>query len=223
MMPLKNNLENIHAEIEAACLRVGRSADEVTLICVSKTVPAERILQAQALGENVFGENRPQELRDKLPLVKGAQWHLIGHLQTNKVKYVVANAALIHSVDSLHLAQAINDEAFKKGVIQDILLEVNISGEESKYGLTIGQIPTIIKDIESLKNIRFKGFMTMAPKGAPEEEIRAVFRSAHNLFTQYKDCGADILSMGMSGDFEIAVEEGATHIRVGSSIFKKGM
>lgn len=219
-MPLKNNLENIHSKIEAACRRAGRSAEDVTLICVSKTVPADKILQAQALGENVFGENRPQELRDKLPLIKNAQWHLIGHLQTNKVKYVVANVALIHSVDSLHLAQAINEEAFKKDVIQDILLEVNISGEESKYGLTIGQIPTIIKDIKSLESIRFRGFMTMAPIDASEEEIRSIFRSAHDLFMQYKDYGADILSMGMSGDFEIAVEEGATHIRVGRSVFK---
>ena len=221
-MPLKNNLTDIHKRIEAACARSGRSADEVTLICVSKTIPPEMIAQAQSLGENVFGENRPQELRDKLPLIKGAQWHLIGHLQTNKVKYVVANAALIHSVDSLHLAGAINDEAFKKGIIQDILLEVNISGEESKYGLTTEQIPNIIKEVGSLKNIRFRGFMTMAPLGAPEDEIRSIFRSAHNLFTQYKDCGAETLSMGMSGDFEIAVEEGATHIRVGSAIFKKG-
>ncbi|MBQ2889448.1 MAG: YggS family pyridoxal phosphate-dependent enzyme [Clostridia bacterium] len=219
-MPLKNNLTDIHKRIEDACARSGRSTDEVTLICVSKTVSPEMIKEAQSLGENVFGENRPQELRDKLPLINGAQWHLIGHLQTNKVKYVVGNAVLIHSVDSLNIAEAINNEAFKKGIIQDILLEVNISGEESKYGLTTEQIPNIIKEVGSLKNIRFRGFMTMAPLGAPEEEIRSIFRQAHGLFTQYKDFGADILSMGMSGDFEIAVEEGATHIRVGRSIFK---
>lgn len=219
-MPLKNNLTDIHKRIESSCARSGRNPGEVTLICVSKTIPPEMIAEAQNLGENVFGENRAQELRDKLPLIKGAQWHLIGHLQTNKVKYVVGNSALIHSVDSLHLAGAINDEAFKKGIIQDILLEVNISGEESKYGLTISQIPNIIKEVGSLKNIRFRGFMTMAPLGAPEEEIRSIFGQAHSLFTQYKDCGADILSMGMSGDFEIAIEEGATHIRVGRSIFK---
>ncbi|MBR2884204.1 MAG: YggS family pyridoxal phosphate-dependent enzyme [Clostridia bacterium] len=222
-MPLKNNITDIHKRIEDACARSGRSTDEVTLICVSKTVSPEMIKEAQSLGENVFGENRPQELRDKLPLINGAQWHLIGHLQTNKVKYVVGNAVLIHSVDSLNIAEAINNEAFKKGIIQDILLEVNISGEESKYGLTTEQIPNIIKEVGSLKNIRFRGFMTMAPLGAPEEEIRSIFRQAHSLFTQYKDFGADILSMGMSGDFEIAVEEGATHIRVGSAIFKKGM
>ncbi len=222
-MPLKNNLTDIHKRIEDACTRSGRSTDEVTLICVSKTVSPEMIKEAQSLGENVFGENRPQELRDKLPLINGAQWHLIGHLQTNKVKYVVGNAVLIHSVDSLNIAEAINNEAFKKGIIQDILLVVNISGEESKYGLTTEQIPNIIKEVGSLKNIRFRGFMTMAPLSASEEEIRSIFRQAHSLFTQYKDFGADILSMGMSGDFEIAVEEGATHIRVGSAIFKKGM
>ena len=219
-MQLKNNLTDIHKKIEDACARAGRNAGDVTLICVSKTIPPEMIIEAQSLGENVFGENRPQELRDKLPLIKGAQWHLIGHLQTNKVKYVVGSAQLIHSVESLRLAEAINDEALKKGIVQDILLEVNISGEESKYGLTTEQIPNIIKEVGSLKNIRFRGFMTMAPLGAPEEEIRSIFKKAHNLFTEYKDCGADILSMGMSGDFEIAVEEGATHVRVGRAIFK---
>ena len=139
-------------------------------------------------------------------------------MQTNKVKYAVGKAELIHSVDSLHLAEAINAAAEKLGIVQDFLLEVNISGEESKYGLTIDEIADIMKETEKLKNIRFRGFMTMAPKAASESEIRAVFRRAHDLFVQYN---ADILSMGMSGDFELAVEEGATHVRVGSAIFKE--
>ena len=219
-MNLKNNLLSVHKRIEDACKKVGRNPEEVTLICVSKTIPADIINEAASLGETVFGENRPQELRDKFDLVKGATWHLIGHLQTNKVKYAVGKAQLIHSVDTLHIAEAINEQAEKTGVVQDILLEVNISGEESKYGLTTAEIPNIIKEIASLSSLRFRGFMTMAPLGAEEEEIRSIFSKAKALFDEYKKDGADILSMGMSGDFEIAVEEGATHVRVGRSIFK---
>ncbi len=219
-MSLKSNLTDIHTRIDDACKRAGREND-VTLICVSKTIPAETINEAVSLGERVFGENRPQELRDKLDKVENASWHLIGHLQTNKVKYVVGNAELIHSVDSLHLAEAINEQAKKKGIVQDILLEVNISGEESKYGLTTDKIPTIIKEIGALENLNFKGFMTMAPLNAPQEEIRSIFSRAKMLFDEHKKDGATVLSMGMSKDFEIAVEEGATCVRVGSSIFKR--
>lgn len=218
---LKKNLDDIHSRIENAANRAGRDAGEVTLICVSKTIDTDTICAAARLGENIFGENRPQELRDKFDFVEGATWHIIGHLQTNKVKYVVGKAALIHSVESLRLAEAIDAEAKKQGLIQDILIEVNISGEESKYGLTTEEIPNIIKEISTLSNIRFKGFMTMAPLGAPEEEIRSIFKKAKELFDEYRGNGATILSMGMSGDFEIAVEEGATHVRVGSAIFKR--
>ena len=219
-MSLKNNLETIHKKIEDACLRAGRNPEDVTLVCVSKTIDAETISEAYSLGENVFGENRPQELRDKFDKVKGANWHLIGHLQSNKVKYVVGKALLIHSVDSLNIASAIDEQAGKLKVVQDILLEVNISGEESKYGLTTDEIPNIIKEIGTLPNIRFRGFMTMAPLGAPESEIRSVFKKAKELFDFHKKDGADVLSMGMSNDFEIAVEEGATLVRVGRAVFK---
>ena len=218
MTKISENLKSIHERINAAQARSERSAASVTLVAVTKTVSAERISEAQQCGESVFGENRVQELNAKYPEIKNAHWHLIGHLQTNKVKYAVGKAELIHSVDSLHLAEAINAAAEKLGIVQDFLLEVNISGEESKYGLTIDEIADIMKETERLKNIRFRGFMTMAPKAAPESEIRAVFRRAHDLFVQYN---ADILSMGMSGDFELAVEEGATHVRVGSAIFKE--
>ena len=220
-MNLKNNLSDIHRRIEAAAQKSGRKAEDITLICVTKTITADVINEAAKLGEHIFGENRPQELREKFTLVNNCTWHLIGHLQTNKVKYVVGRAELIHSVDSLRLAEAINAEAQKKGIIQNILLEVNISGEESKYGLTTAQIPTIIKDIKSLSNLCFKGFMTMAPLGAPTQEVRSIFAAAKKLFDTYSDDGAQILSMGMSGDFETAIQEGATHIRVGSAIFKK--
>lgn len=218
MTKISENLKSIHERINAAQARSERSAASVTLVAVTKTVSAERISEVQQCGESVFGENRVQELNAKYPEIKNAHWHLIGHLQTNKVKYAVGKAELIHSVDSLHLAEAINAAAEKLGIVQDFLLEVNISGEESKYGLTIDEIADIMKETEKLKNIRFRGFMTMAPKAASESEIRAVFRRAHDLFVQYN---ADILSMGMSGDFELAVEEGATHVRVGSAIFKE--
>ena len=218
MTKISENLKSIHERINAAQARSERSAASVTLVAVTKTVSVERISEAQQCGESVFGENRVQELNTKYPEIKNAHWHLIGHLQTNKVKYAIGKAELIHSVDSLHLAEAINAAAEKLGIVQDFLLEVNISGEESKYGLTIDEIADIMKETEKLKNIRFRGFMTMAPKAALESEIRAVFRRAHDLFVQYN---ADILSMGMSGDFELAVEEGATHVRVGSAIFKE--
>lgn len=220
-MSLKNNLKDIHRRIENACLKVNRNPEDVTLVCVSKTIDAEIINEAVSEGEYIFGENRPQELRDKLALVPGATWHLIGHLQSNKAKYVVGKAALIHSVDGMHIASAIDEQAKKLGIIQDILLEINISGEESKYGLTTDEIPNIIKEIGSLPNIRFKGFMTMAPLGAPESELRGIFKKAKELFDFHKKDGAEVLSMGMSGDFEIAVEEGATLVRVGSAIFKR--
>lgn len=220
-MSLYSNLSEIHRKIESAAEKSGRKKEDITLICVSKTIDSEVINEAVSLGEKIFGENRPQELRDKFDKVMGATWHLIGHLQTNKVKYVVGKAELIHSVDSIHLAEAINERAEKEGLCQDILLEVNISGEESKYGLTAIEIPAIIKEIKSLSNLNFKGFMTMAPLDAPEEEIRAIFKTARTLFEEYKGDGAEILSMGMSRDFEIAIEEGATHVRVGSAIFKK--
>ena len=221
-MALKDNLKDIHQRISAAAKKSGRDENEITLICVSKTIDAETINEAFSLGERVFGENRVQELTEKYPLVNAdAHWHLIGHLQTNKVKYVVGKAELIHSVDSLHLAQAINTQAEKLGICQKILLEVNISGEESKYGLTTEEIPTIIKEIGNLKGLSFKGFMTMAPLYAEEKEIRDIFSRAKKLFDEYKPYGCEVLSMGMSQDFEIAVEEGATCVRVGRSIFKK--
>ena len=218
---LKQNLEEIRASIARAAKRSGRKAEDVTLICVSKTVDAPTISCAYELGERVFGENRPQALTEKYPaLPEDINWHLIGHLQTNKVKYVVGKAVLIHSVDSLHLAEEINSRAKKMGIVQNILLEVNISGEESKYGLTIEEIPTIIKSISTMENLCFKGFMTMAPLEAPKEEIRSIFSRAKELFDSYRPIGAEVLSMGMSGDFEIAIEEGATHVRIGRSIFK---
>ena len=218
---MENNINDKRARINEACKRSGRNEDEVTLVAVTKTVPAETIAEAVKMGLTVLGENRVTELKEKYPLIDGAVWHLIGHLQTNKVKQVVGKAELIHSVDSDRLLCEINEAAKKAGIVQDILLEVNISGEESKYGLTTEQITDIMKVMSNFENVSFKGFMTMAPLGAPEDELRSIFRKAKQLFDEYKESGARILSMGMSGDFEIAVEEGATHVRVGSAIFKR--
>lgn len=220
MKTVAEKLSAVREEMKKACARCGRNVSEVTLVAVTKTVSPDLIRQAMDCGASVLGENRVQELCEKYPLLEGATWHLIGHLQTNKVKQAVGKAALIHSVDSLHLAQEIDRAAKKAGIVQQILLELNISGEESKYGLTIDEIPSIIKGIDSLENVAFKGFMTMAPLGASEEELHKIFGQARAVFEEYKTRGAEILSMGMSGDFPIAIEEGATHIRVGSAIFK---
>lgn len=220
MKTVAEKLSAVREEMKKACARCGRDVSEVTLVAVTKTVSPDLIRQAMDCGATVLGENRVQELCEKYPLLGGATWHLIGHLQTNKVKQAVGKAALIHSVDSLHLAQEIDKAAKKAGIVQQILLELNISGEESKYGLTIDEIPSIIKGIDSLENVAFKGFMTMAPFGASEEELHKIFGQARAVFEEYKTRGAEILSMGMSGDFPIAIEEGATHIRVGSAIFK---
>lgn len=221
MINLSENLSNIKGRIEKACRECGRDPGEITLVAVSKTVDIETIKECHKLGQNIFGENRPQELCEKYPHLSGATWHLIGHLQTNKVKTVVGKAKLIHSVDSQRLLNAINEEAKKKGIIQSILLEVNISGEESKYGLTTEEIPSIINSIKSTENVAFCGFMTMAPINATESELSDIFGKARKLFEKYKNDGATILSMGMSGDFEAAIKAGATHIRVGSSVFKR--
>lgn len=221
MEAVKRNLEDIHSRIALAAERSGRKSEEITLVTVTKTVAPEKIMEAYSFGERTFGENRVQELEEKYPLKDDVSWHLIGHLQTNKVKYVVGKASLIHSVDSLKLLEAINQEAKKKGIVQKILLEVNISGEESKYGLTIGQIPTIMDSIDKMDGVSFEGFMTMAPLGAEKAVLKTVFSGAKKLFDEYKEYGAKILSMGMSGDFETAIEEGATHIRIGSAIFRR--
>ncbi len=221
MINIEKNLADIKNRIENACKEAFRNPEEITLVAVSKTIDVDSINKAKALGQNIFGENRPQELCEKYLLIEGVQWHLIGHLQTNKVKTVVGKAVLIHSVDSLRLLEEINEVSQKKGIVQNILLELNISGEESKYGLTTDEIPTIINSMKKMHNVAFKGFMTMAPKDADEETVHMVFGGAKKLFDDNKALGLEVLSMGMSDDFEAAIKEGATHIRVGSSIFKR--
>lgn len=222
MTTVKDRIEYVREEIEKAKQRSGRE-DNVELIAVTKTYGVDVIKEAYDENCCIFGENRVQELMEKFDSFPDAQWHLIGHLQKNKVKYVVGKATLIHSVDSFGLAEEIDRIAKKKNVVQDVLLEVNISGEITKYGLTTDEIKDIITKIGELGSVRVRGFMTMAPKTDNPDTVRWVFRKAKELFDFYRKDHEDIniLSMGMSSDFAVAVEEGATMVRVGSLIFGK--
>lgn len=225
MSVIAENIQSVEERIRAACARAGRSREEVTLICVTKTMPVEDLRDAYDAGQRSFGENRVQEINDKFPQLPGdIQWHMIGHLQRNKVKYLMDKAVMIHSVDSAPLAQAISKEAVKAGRTMDVLLEVNAAGEESKFGLSYGEVLPLIREIAPLPGIRIRGLMTVAPYTDDPETNRVFFRKLRDLSVDIDHESIDnvsmtILSMGMTGDFEVAVEEGATHIRVGTAIF----
>ena len=222
---LTDNLNEVRTRVTAACLRSGRDPREVTLIAVSKTKPVPMLEEVYAQGVRDFGENRPQEMRDKAAeLPADIRWHMIGRLQTNKVKYVVPRAVLIHSVDSLHLAEAIDKEAAKAGVTANILIEVNIAGEASKGGIAPEETEGFARELAALPNLKVNGLMTIAPIVENGEENRAYFRQMRELLVDIRDKNIDnifmrSLSMGMTGDFETAIEEGATLVRVGTGIF----
>ncbi|MCR5624260.1 MAG: YggS family pyridoxal phosphate-dependent enzyme [Lachnospiraceae bacterium] len=222
---IKENLATVNENIKIACEKAQRDISEVTLISVSKTKPVEMIEEAINAGATIFGENKAQEMRDKsLVLPDNIEWHFIGHLQTNKVKYVVGTAALIHSVDSLHLAEAISKESVKKDVISNILIEVNVAQEESKFGLTLKNAEDEIRKIALLPNIKIKGLMTIAPYTENPESNRIFFKKLRELKVDIEGKNIDnidmsVLSMGMTGDYMVAIEEGATYIRVGTGIF----
>lgn len=222
---LKENIDNVRANIKKVCERANRNVDEVTLIAVSKTKPLSDIEELITYGETEFGENKVQELVDKYEHVsKPVDWHLIGHLQTNKVKYIVDKACLIHSVDSVHLAKKIEKEAAKHNVIVNILIQVNIAHEDTKFGIDATEIYNMIDEIKDYEHIRVKGLMTIAPFVDNPEENRVHFRNLHQLLLDIKSKNIDnidmnILSMGMTNDYEIAIEEGATMVRVGTGIF----
>jgi len=221
-------IERIHRvreRVEAAARRVGRSADDVTIIAVSKTVPVERIEVAYHVGLKDFGENRVQEAQRKIaalrpPLIR---WHLIGHLQSNKATRAVELFASIESVDSVHLAETLNRHAAARARELPILLEVNISGEESKYGFTPDGLRQAIPRLRELEHLRIEGLMTIAPLSQNPEDTRPIFRGLRQLRDELHDRAPEInwhhLSMGMTDDFEVAIEEGATIIRVGRAIF----
>lgn len=220
-----SNLEEVEANIREACERAGRAREEVTLIAVSKTKPGEMIMEAYEAGMRHFGENKPQEMRDKCAVLPAdIHWHMIGNLQRNKVKYVVGHACLIHSVDSEKLARSINEVAMRKGVTAEVLVEVNVAGEESKSGVAPWEAESLVRAIASLPNLRVKGLMTIAPYTQDPETNRPYFRALKDLCIDIAEKNIDNtdmceLSMGMTGDYRVAIEEGATFVRVGTGIF----
>lgn len=222
---IKENIAYVEQQIEKACEVSKRKKDEVTLIAVSKTKPVEMLQEAYDTGCRDFGENKVQELVDKYEVLpKDIRWHMIGHLQRNKVKYIVDKVFLIHSVDSLRLAEEISKEASKKQVTCRILIEVNIAGEISKFGTTKEQVFSLVREIAALPNIEIKGLMTIAPVCEKPEENRKYFEQLRKLSVDINkenidNVSMDILSMGMTGDYTVAVMEGATMVRVGTGIF----
>lgn len=218
-------LYRIQERIAEACSRAGRSPSEVTLIAVSKTKPIPMLSEAYEAGARDFGENKVQEILKKQPqLPEDIRWHMIGHLQTNKVRQIVGKACLIHSVDSVKLAEEIDKESAKQGIVTPILLEVNVAEEESKFGFRLEETEAAIDEMASLSHILVRGLMTIAPFVEDPEENRQFFRKLHQFYVDMQSKKADnvsisVLSMGMTGDFEVAVEEGATMVRVGTGIF----
>lgn len=222
---LKDQLQEVEKRIQAACDRAGRKREEVTLIAVSKTKPVETLQEAYDLGVRIFGENKVQELTVKYEaLPKDIHWHMIGHLQTNKVKYIIDKAELIHSVDSLKLAETIEKEAAKHDLIADILVEVNVAEEESKFGMKMEEVIPFVEKVSAFPHVRVRGLMTIAPFVEDPEENRSIFADLHKLYIDIKNKNHDndtvsVLSMGMTNDYEVAIEEGATMVRVGTGIF----
>ena len=221
---IKENIEMVKNRINAAAKAAGRDPGEVTLIAVSKTKPISMLQEAYDAGVRDFGENKAQELAEKYEaLPKDIRWHMIGHLQTNKIKYIIDKVSLIHSVDSLHLAQEISRQAVKRDLTVDILVEVNISGEKSKFGTGMSQAMELAGEISKLPGIRVRGLMTVAPYVVDSEENRPIFANLRKLCVDITsdlfNNGKGELSMGMTGDYEVAVQEGATYVRVGTGIF----
>lgn len=222
---ITENLEQVRKNIEEACRAVNRDPGEVTLISVSKTKPVSMLQEAYDAGSRDFGENKVQEIMDKYPqLPSDIRWHMIGHLQRNKVKYIVDKVALIHSVDSLRLAETIENEAAKHNVTVPILIEVNVAQEESKFGLKTEEVLSLVESVAALPHINIKGLMTIAPYVEDPEENRGIFRQLNKLSVDIaakniNNVNMSVLSMGMTGDYQVAVQEGATMVRVGTGIF----
>lgn len=219
------NIVQVKKKIEDACHRSSRNPDEVTLIAVSKTKPASLIREAADAGIRDFGENKVQEIMEKsVQFPEDFRWHMIGHLQRNKVKQVIDKACLIHSVDSLRLASQIEEEAGKRNRMVNILLEINVAREESKYGFFMEDAEAAVREIKDYPHVKICGLMTIAPFVDDPEENREIFRKLNQFYVDMKCKNIDnvtmsVLSMGMTGDYEVAVEEGATMVRVGTGIF----
>lgn len=226
MGSIKDNLSEIKSKIDKAAKKVNRQSEEITLLAVTKTVDVDLVNEAMNEGITSVGENKPQELARKYDIIGDKlNWHLIGTLQTNKVKYIIDKVCMIHSLDRIALCEEIQKRAEQINREIDCLVQVNISEEESKHGLDKEEVVGFVKEVsEKYKNIKIKGLMTMAPFVEDENEIRGVFKGLKDLSTRIKELnipnvGMDVLSMGMSHDYEIAIEEGATIVRVGTSIF----
>lgn len=224
-MGIAYNLSLIEEKIALACERAGRSREEVKLIAVSKTKPVEDIQEAIAYGIRSFGENKVQELKEKMEILgEELDWHLIGHLQTNKVKYIVGKVSLIHSLENMRLAEALEKEAKKRKAIVDVLVEVNVAKEDSKFGIKPEDAEGFIRQVSEFENIRIKGLMTVAPYTDISEENRKYFKELKKIMVDLNrknihNVNMSVLSMGMTGDYEAAIEEGATLVRVGTGIF----
>ena len=222
---VKENLMQVRDNIKKACEKAGRDSSEVTLIAVSKTKPVPMLAEAYDAGSRDFGENKVQEIMDKYPVLPAdIRWHMIGHLQRNKVKYIVDKVRLIHSVDSLRLAEEISSQAEKKQVDVDILVEVNIAQEESKFGTSRAEALQLVEEIARLPHVHIQGLMTIAPFVENPEDNRKYFRQIKELSVDIMQKNIDnvnmsVLSMGMTGDYMVAIEEGATMVRVGTGIF----
>jgi PLP dependent protein len=224
-MSIADNLQEINARIQAAAARAGRNPADIRLVAVSKTKPAEAVMEAARAGQLLFGENYVQEFQAKAAQVQEpVEWHFIGSLQSNKVKYIVGLATMIHSVDRLSLALEIEKQWGKLDKVCDVLIEVNVAGEETKSGTTTAEAVKLVRDIAQLPHLRINGLMTMPPFYDEPELARPYFRTLHQLSAiisaeNIPNVRMTELSMGMSGDFEVAIEEGATLVRVGSAIF----
>ena len=222
---LETQLKEVEAKIQAACDRAGRKREEVTLIAVSKTKPIEMLQEAYDLGVRVFGENKVQEITAKYDaLPDDIHWHMIGHLQTNKVKYIIDKVDLIHSVDSVKLAETIEKEAAKHNLTANILIEVNVAGELNKFGFKPEEVEAFVRAISGFSGIRVRGLMTSAPYVENPEDNRCYFRQLKQLCVDINaknidNINMDVLSMGMTGDYQVAVQEGSTMVRVGTGIF----
>lgn len=223
-MSIKENLDLINEKITIAAEKSGRKREDVLLLAVSKTVDVPRIKEAVDLGLVDLGENKPQEINWKYFEIENVRWHQIGHLQTNKVKYIIDKVCLIHSVDSLKLAEEISKRAKAKDITMDVLVEINIAGEEAKSGVPLSEAEELAVEISKLDNIRVKGLMTVAPFVENPEDNREYFKQMKKLFVDikeknYNNIDMQYLSMGMTNDYEIAVEEGANIIRIGTGLF----
>lgn len=222
---LRENLSLVEENIKLACEKCGRNCEEVTLVAVSKTKPVSMLQEVYNCGIRTFGENKVQELCEKEEVLpKDIRWHMIGHLQTNKVKYLMGKTSLIHSVDSLKLATEIEKQAAKHNLIVDILVEVNIAEEASKFGIKKEETISLVKEIAKLSHLKICGLMTIAPYVKDPEENRLYFRQIKELSVDIDNQNIDnvcmnVLSMGMTGDYMVAIEEGATIVRVGTGIF----